>query len=73
MNLRFIDPREAVLYEAGVGLDAIGSMRYVKLPRRDRAEADHDYRQRLIARLFGENFGEDLTPLASPPPSPTPQ
>jgi len=59
MEVRFIDPHEAVLTETGYGLDVIGSMTYVKLPRNG-AEPDHDYRLRLIARLRGE----DPTPPA---------
>ena len=53
MEMRFIDPREAMLIETGCGLDAIGSLPDVNLPR-EGAEPDHDYRQRLIARLRGE-------------------
>lgn len=53
MDVRFIDPREAVLTETGLGLDAIGSLQGVKLTRKH-IEADHSYRLRLIARLRGE-------------------
>ena len=51
MDVRFIDPREAVWTASGVQLDAIGSMNYVDLPR-NQYEPDHEYRHRLITRLF---------------------
>lgn len=52
MDARFIDPREAVWIASGAWFDAIGSMRYVDLPR-NQYEPDHEYRHRLITRLFG--------------------
>lgn len=54
MDVRFIDPREAVLIETGYGLDAIGALTYVEMPRNG-VEPDADYRTRLIARLRGES------------------
>lgn len=53
MDVRFIDPREAVLTASGYGLDAIGSLHGVKLARKH-DEEDDGYRLRLIARLRGE-------------------
>jgi hypothetical protein len=48
------DPHEAALTETGYGLDAIGSLRYVSVQRKD-AEPDADYRTRLIAKLRGDS------------------
>lgn len=48
--VRFIDPGEAVLTETGYGLDAIGALKYVDLPRQG-AEPDDIYRTRLISRM----------------------
>jgi hypothetical protein len=63
MDVRFIDPREAVLTAGGVALDAIGSMRDVNLPRNG-IETDADYRARLMRRLGApRNDG----PLSRPP------
>lgn len=51
MVVRFIDPREAVMTEIGYGLDAIGMLNDVKLPR-EHGESDATYRERLIAKLW---------------------
>lgn len=48
--VRFIDPGEAVLTETGYGLDAIGALKYVNLPR-EGVEPDDIYRTRLISRM----------------------
>lgn len=53
MDVRFIDPHQAVLTESGYGLDAIGSLRDVDLKRKG-IETDAVYRARLIAKLHGE-------------------
>lgn len=63
MEVRFIDPREAVLTESGHGLDAIGAMQYVNL-RRAESETDADYRARLMEKLWGD-WVAALTPVAA--------
>lgn len=50
----------AVMMEIGLGLDAIGSLPEVNLPRAS-MEPDHDYRERLIARLRGEEAPRDTS------------
>lgn len=50
-SMSLIDPRQTVLVESGYGLDAIGAMRGVDLPRVG-AEPDADYRARLMVRLW---------------------
>lgn len=62
MNVRFIDPREVIWTAIGLELDAIGSMRYIDLPRAD-TDTDDDYRKRLIARMW--EGVEALTPAVA--------
>ena len=49
-----VDPRTAVLTGAGMALDAIGALEGVKLPRGN-VEPDCDYRERLAAKLRGDD------------------
>jgi hypothetical protein len=63
LKMSLIDPRQTVLVEAGYGLDAIGAMRGVDLPRAD-VETDADYRARLMVRLW-EPLVESLTPAVA--------
>lgn len=51
LKMSLIDPRQTVHIESGSGLDAIGAMNGVDLPR-DGVEMDADYRVRLTARLW---------------------
>ncbi len=51
VSLTLIDPRQTVVLESGYGLDRIGAMRGIDLPRAS-AETDLDYRARLMARLW---------------------
>lgn len=44
---------EAAVFETGYGLDAVGALEGVKLPRND-GEPDDPYRVRLIAQLRGD-------------------
>lgn len=46
-----IDPRQSVMLESGYGLDAIGAMKGVDLPRNG-VETDAAYRDRLIAKMW---------------------
>ncbi|GAQ30278.1 hypothetical protein SAMD00023378_3961 [Ralstonia sp. NT80] len=57
MDVRFTDPRKAVLTESGYGLDAIGALDGVRLPRMS-MELDAEYRQRLSAKLGGDAWAE---------------
>jgi hypothetical protein len=50
--MSLIDPRQTVMLESGYGLDAIGALRGVDLPR-EAGETDHAYRSRLSVRLWG--------------------
>lgn len=51
LRMTLIDPRQTVMLESGYGLDAIGAMRGVDLPRWV-TETDHAYRERLMVRLW---------------------
>jgi hypothetical protein len=59
-QITWLDPRQTVAVESGLGLDAIGSIRGVDLPR-DGSESDADYRGRLMVRLCCP-LGSDLDP-----------
>lgn len=63
LPMTLIDPRQTVLVESGYGLDAIGAMRGVDLPRAG-AEPDADYRARLMVRLW-EPLVAALTPAVA--------
>jgi hypothetical protein len=80
LSLTLIDPRQTVLIESGHGLDSIGAMRGIDLPR-DGIETDADYRARLMMRLWEQTVialtpaiatGEylDAWLLANKPPAP---
>lgn len=62
MPASFIDPRQTVLVESGFGLNAIGAMGGVDLPRHA-AETDTDYRGRLMVRLSNPLGSELETPI----------
>ena len=49
------DPAASVLTDNGMALDAIGALDGVKLPRGD-IEPDCDYRERLSARVHGDDL-----------------
>jgi hypothetical protein len=51
--VRLIDPHKDVLIETGYGLDAIGALEDIKLPRNS-GEPDDPYRARLIEQLRGD-------------------
>ncbi|MFM0141705.1 hypothetical protein [Paraburkholderia sp. RL18-085-BIA-A] len=51
LKMSLIDPRQTVYLESGYGLDAIGAMNDVNLPR-EAGETDHAYRGRLTVRLW---------------------
>jgi hypothetical protein len=63
LSMTLIDPRQAVMIESGLGLDAIGAMKGVDLPR-DGVEPDVDYRSRLMVRLWNP-LAVDLTPAVA--------
>lgn len=50
MELQFSGPRYSAMIEQGAGLDAIGALIKVELPRQA-AETDQAYRERLIVKL----------------------
>ncbi|MFL9943759.1 hypothetical protein [Paraburkholderia graminis] len=57
LPMTLIDPRQTVLIESGTGLDVIGAMSCVNLPRAG-LEADADYRARLMMRLWAPLVAE---------------
>lgn len=62
MELRFGAARYDAMIERGLGLDAIGVLSEVELPRKD-GETDQAYRERLIVKLdwlCGVGMGIDL-------------
>jgi hypothetical protein len=63
LKMSWIDPRQTIHLESGYGLDAIGAMKGVDLPR-DGAEPDIDYRARLMVRLW-EPMVAALTPAVA--------
>jgi hypothetical protein len=63
LSITLIDPRQTVLIESGYGLDAIGAMKGVDLPRWV-TETDHVYRKRLMDRLW-EPLVTELTPAVA--------
>lgn len=62
LPLTWIDPRQTVLVESGFGLDAIGAIGGIDLPR-DGMEADADYRGRLMVRLSNPSRSELEPPI----------
>jgi len=63
LNLSWIDPRQTVHLESGYGLDAIGAMKGIDLPRNN-TEPDALYRNRLTIRLWewrGPTSGDETT------------
>ncbi len=67
MSLTLIDPRQTVMIESGCGLDVIGAMKGIDLPR-DAVETDADYRARLTVRLWNP-LAVDLTPATATDPA----
>lgn len=63
LKMTLLDPRQTVVLESGYGLDRIGAMRGIDLPR-DGAEPDIDYRARLMVRLW-EPMVAALTPAVA--------
>lgn len=61
MKLSWMDPRQTVLIELGYGLDIIGAMPSVDLPRNE-AEPDSDYRGRLSVKLWASR-GPMIKPI----------
>lgn len=59
--MTLIDPRQTVALESGYGLDVIGAMKGVDLPRNG-TETDFDYRTRLMTRLWAP-FEIELGPI----------
>jgi hypothetical protein len=51
LSMTLINPRYTVHLESGLGLDAIGNMKGVDLPR-DGMETDDSYRRRLMVRVW---------------------
>ena len=62
--VRLIDPHNDVLIESGYGLDAIGSLDEVNLPR-DGFEPDDIYRSKLMGKIYAGTL-EAVRSTASP-------